>query len=43
MLGVEMMDPLVTPDPSPEAIELMRYLHGISGKQILTGQPMETE
>lgn len=28
----------VTPDPSPEAVQLLAYLHEISGKRTLTGQ-----
>ena len=32
------MNPLVTPNPSAEAVALMRYLRSASGKQALTGQ-----
>ena len=28
----------VTPDPSPEAVKLIRYIYSISGKKTLTGQ-----
>jgi hypothetical protein len=28
----------VTPDPSPEAVELLQYIYAISGKCTLTGQ-----
>jgi len=28
----------VTPDASPEAVSLLKYIHGISGKHTLTGQ-----
>jgi mannan endo-1,4-beta-mannosidase len=30
--------PPVTPDPSPEAVDLLQYLYAISGKRTLTGQ-----
>ena len=33
-----MMNSLVTPNPSSEALALMDYLRSISGQQILTGQ-----
>ena len=28
----------VTPNASPEAVALLKYIHGISGKHTLTGQ-----